>query len=302
MVRIKFLKFETTQFILLVMKNLLMVLVLCFTMTITAQSKDSLLLTKTEWVNKNLDYLRFFKDSVIYNLNETKQALLFDIKNKKLSFKVKYFVGGSDFKTEEFNFKIKQLYKNKLVLIPIDKVEELKAKNFNRLDFNPFIKEKQFIFYNRGVLLSKIDFKKITFHASTCFGKCPSLSVEINNDGSVFYQGRIYTKKLTGNFTGSLSKSKLYELKKILNRSQLVILDQKWEQKSKPNDTPRYNYIVELTDGKVIEINTNDQHPILDKLSEYFIHINEVTDLVRTKSKHKFEESRKENYRVSYAK
>ncbi len=283
------------------MKNLILIIVLCFTIVINAQSKaDSLLLTKTEWVNKNLDYLRFFKDSVVYNLNETKQQLLFDIKNKKLSFKLEYSVGGSGLKTEEFNFRIKQLHKNKLVIAPIDKEEEIKIKNYNRLNTTPFLKEKQYVFYNRGQLISKIDFKKVTFHASTCFGTCPSISVEINRDGSIFYKGRIYAKEYTGNFTGKLSAKEIYALRKMLNRSQLKILDQKWEQKSKPNDTPRYNYIVELNDGRLIEINTNDQHPILDKLSEYFINIPQFSELVKTKKRYKFEESNIENYRVSY--
>lgn len=285
------------------MKNIIIIIVLFFIATINAQSKaDSLLLTKTEWVNKNLDYLRFYKDSVVYNLNENKQELLFDVKNKKLTFKVKYTVGGANLKTEEFNFKIKQLYKNKLVIMPVDNEDQLKIKNYGRLNTTPFLKEKQYIFYNRGQLISKVDFKKITFHASTCFGTCPSISVEIDSDGSIFYQGRIYAKEYTGNFIGKLSPKELYALRKILNRSQLKVLDQKWEQKSKPNDTPRYNYIVELKDGRLIEINTNDQHPILDKLSEYFLTIPQLVKLTKTRKKHKFEESNIENYRVTYGK
>ena len=84
-----------------------------------------------------------------------------------------------------------------------------------------------------------------------------------------------------------------------MNRSQLPALDQKWEQKSKPNDTPRYNYIVELSNGEMIEMNTNDQHPILDKLSEYFLNIPEIADLVKTKKKHEFAESHIEEYKVT---
>jgi len=282
------------------MKNFLTLLCLCFALTVHAQYKsDSILLTKTEWVTKNLDYLRFFKDSVIYNLDETKQQLMFDLKNKKLSFKIKYRVGATDIKTEEFNFKIKQLQKNKLVIVPIDKEEDLKQKNYSRLNANPFLKEEQLIFYNRGELISKVNFKKITFHASTCFGTCPSMSVEINNDGTLYYQGRIYAKEFTGNFIGKLSAKDFYELKKIVNRSQLPALDQKWKQKSRPNDTPRYNYIIELADGSMIEINTNDQHPILDKLSEYFLNIPEIADLVKTNKKHEFAESHIDEYKVS---
>jgi len=282
------------------MKKFLILIPLCFVVTVHAQYKsDSILLTKTEWVTKNLDYLRFFKDSVVYNIDETKHQLIFDLKNKKLSFKIKYRVGSTDIKTEEFNFKVKQLQKDKLVIVPIDKMEDLKKKNYSRLNANPFLKEEQLIFYNRGELISRVNFKKITFHASTCFGTCPSMSVEVRNDGTFYYQGRIYTKEFTGNFIGKLSAKDFYQLRKIVNRSQLPALDQKWEQKSKPNDTPRYNYIVELSNGEMIEMNTNDQHPILDKLSEYFLNIPEIADLVKTKKKHEFAESHIEEYKVT---
>ena len=282
------------------MKNFLTLLCLCFVITVQAQYKsDSILLTKTEWVTKNLDYLRFFKDSVVYNLDETKHQLIFDLKNKKLSFKIKYRVGGTDIKTEEFNFKVKQLQKNKLVLVPIDKIEDLKKRNYSRLNAIPFLKEEQLIFYNRGELISRVNFKKITFHASTCFGTCPSMSVEVRNDGIIYYQGRIYAKEFTGNFIGKLSAKDFYQLRKIVNRSQLPALDQKWKQKSRPNDTPRYNYIVELSNGEMIEMNTNNQHPILDKLSEYFLNIPKMADLVKTKKKHEFAESHIEEYKVT---
>ena len=125
------------------------------------------------------------------------------------------------------------------------------------------------------------------------------MSVEINNDGILYYQGRIYAKEFTGNFIGKLSAKDFYELRKIVNRSQLKSLDQKWKQKSRPNDTPRYNYIIELTDGGMIEINTNDQHPILDKLSEYFLNIPVIADLVKTNKKHEFAESRIDEYKVT---
>lgn len=283
------------------MKKLLVILLVCYLTTSNAQTKaDSLLLTNTEWINKDLDYLRFFKDSVIYNFDNVKHELLFDIKNKKLSFKVKYPVGGSELKTEEFKFKIDELRKNKLVISPIIDQAKIEKVAYRKLNYNPFIKEKQYIFYNRGQLLTKVNFKKITFHSSTCFGVCPSMSIEIDIDGTVYYQGRLYTKEYQGDFEGKLSKNEIYQLKKILNRSQLYGIDKNWQQKSKYNDTPRYNYIVDLFDGKTIEINTNDQHPILDKLSEYFMNIPKIANLVKAKHKHKFAESHIDNYKVSY--
>ncbi len=279
------------------MKSLIIVIILCFIININAQSKmDSLLLTNTEWVNKDLDYLRFFKDSVVYNLSETKRQLLFDIENRKLSFKVSYRVGSSGLRTEEFKFKIKELKKDKLVIEPI---LEKRKNGYNKLNYSILSKEKQYIFYNRGHLMSGVNFKKITFHTSTCFGTCPSMSIQINIDGTVYYQGRMFTKDYKGNFEGNISKNDIYQLKKILNRSQLAEINKNWVQRSKHNDTPRYNYIIELFDGETIEINTNDQHPVLDKLSKYFMNIPKIANLTRVKKKHKFDKSRIDHYRVS---
>ncbi len=277
------------------MKNLLFILILLATLTVNSQSKASAnsLLTKTEWINKDLDYLRFNDGSVVYNFDNKKQVVFFDLENKKLSFKVNYREGG-DFKTEEFEFKIKELKKNKLVIVPI--IEDEKKEEYRKLDHSLFSKEKQYIFYNRGVLLSKVNFKKITFHSSTCFGTCPSVSVQINADGTVYYKGKEYADK-KGNFKGKLSKNDIYQLRKILNRSQLRNIDEKWEQKSKPNDTPKYTYIIETFEGDKIEINTNDQHPILDKLSNYLLNIKEKAVLKKVKEKHEFDKSKIELYK-----
>ncbi|MDH5413940.1 MAG: hypothetical protein OEW87_07375, partial [Flavobacteriaceae bacterium] len=163
------------------MKRLVVILCLCTTLCGYTQSKvDSLLLTNTEWVNNDLTYLRFFKDSVVYNIDNAKHSLIFDFKNRKLTFKEKYFVGGTDSREENIDFKIKYLNKNKLIIVPVTKKEDLAEKNYKKLNSEPFFKEEQFVFYNRGQLISKIDFNKITFHASTCFGTCKSMSVEVN--------------------------------------------------------------------------------------------------------------------------
>ncbi len=46
-------------------------------------------------------------------------------------------------------------------------------------------------------------------------------------------------------------------------------------------------------------MNTNDQHPILDKLSEYLLNISEIADLVKTNKKHEFAESNIDEYKVT---
>lgn len=271
------------------MKLLIRALFLCLIVSAFGQSKSSSsLLLKTDWVNKNLDYLKFYKDSVTYNLGGKKHTMFYDLNGKSVVFKEKYSVGGTDVREEKINFKVKSLTKDKLVIYPTDDQLDLDQEIYYKLDYAPFFKRKEFVFYNREKQVDYVDYEKITFHGSTCFGTCPSFSLEINRGGDVFYQGRIYTKEFTGDFEGKLEKDERIILHKILNRSLLFAVDNNWKQLSRPTDTPRYNYIIELRDGEIIEINTNDQHPILDKLSDYLVHITEKLELAKAKEKHTY--------------
>ena len=281
------------------MKIPISALLLLCTITLFSQSKaDYTLLTKTEWVNSNLDYLRFDADTLTYNLANKRSDLYFDLNKRVLSFEKRYFVGGVNQKVESMRFKIKSLDNRKLVIVPIDDKVNLEQEGYLRLDFEPFFKRKEFIFYNRKNAASEVNFKKITFLASTCFGTCPSFSLEINRDGQVFYQGRLYTKKFTGNFIGSLDDNEIFKLRKLLNRSQISSIHNNWKQATKPNDTPRYNYIIELKNGKLIEISTNDQHPILDRLSDYLINITDVAELKKSQKRHSFEKPKVSAYQI----
>jgi hypothetical protein len=281
------------------MKPLLNVLLIFCTISLFSQSKaDSLLLTKTEWTNTSLDYLRFDVDTITYNLAGKRHDLYFDLGNKTITLEERYTVGGIDKRKEGVKFKIKELNKNKLVIYPLDDKVNLDQEDFKKLDYEPFFKKKEYVFYNREKVFSAVDFKKVTFLASTCFGTCPSFSLEIDRDGTVFYQGRIYTKKFTGNFIGNIEPKEMIKLQKIMNRSQLFTIVSNWEQNTKPVDTPRYNYLIELKSGEILEISTNDQHPILDRLSNYLINIPQVTELIRSNKKHSFEKPKVNAYKI----
>ncbi|PID71093.1 MAG: hypothetical protein CR985_01570 [Flavobacteriales bacterium] len=281
------------------MKKLLLISLCLAVFTAFAQSGDSSekLLTSTEWINENLDYLRFDNNIAIFNFDNTKQVVNFDLNKKTLSFKVNYRVAGMETKTEEFTFKIKELRKNKLILEPLVE-SEANPDNYKKLNIKPLTKEKQYILYNRGHIMERTNFQKITFHASTCYGTCPSFSVEINRDGTVFYKGIQYTSPYIGYYVGQLSKEEIYSLRKILNRSQLENIKEKWHQQSEPNNTPRYNYIIELDKGEKFYLNTNDQHPVLDRLSQYIRSITEKADLQKAEGMHEFEQSPIDKYKV----
>ena len=278
------------------MKPILNTILLLFAITVYGQSRvDSLVLTKTEWTNTDLDYLRFDVDTITYNLAGKRHDMYYALGNKTITFEERFIVGGVDKRKEGVKFKIKQLDKDKLVLTPLDKKVNLDQEGYLKLNYAPFFKKEEYVFYNREKVASGVDFKRI---ASTCFGSCPSFSLEINRDGTVFYQGRIYTKEYTGNFTGIINDDEIYKLRRILNRTQFQNMVDHWEQQTKPVDTPRYNYIVELKNGEKLEVSTNDQHPILDQLAAYFIQIQTVAELKKSSKKHNFEKPKVNAYQI----
>ncbi len=280
------------------MKLLLNIVLILCTIPLFSQSKsDSLLLTKAEWINKDLDYMRFDSDTIIYNIQNKRNVLYFDLGKRTITLEERFFNGGAEI-FEGIRFKIKSIDKNKLVIYPLDTKMELDQEGFRKLEYNHFFNTKELAFQNRENLISRVDFKKITFISSTCFGTCPSFSLEINRDGTVFYQGRIYAKKYTGNFKGKLTDKELYKLRKLMNRSQLLSINELWNQETKAVDKPRFNYIVELRNGEVIEVSTNDQHPILDRVSNYFIMIPEVIELEKSPKKHNFEKPKINAYKI----
>jgi len=277
------------------MKNLMLVVLCMCCFSMQGQSNIEKLLTQTEWVNSDLNYLRFDDSIIVHNFDNIRQEMRYDIDGQKLSLRVDYRV-GPDPRSEVFDFKIKEIRKNKLVLAPMNKKEEVE-NTLKRIKYEPFFKEKQYIFYDRGQLRSTVNLKKITFHSSTCYGICPSLSVEIDIDGTVHYQGRKNTS-LHGNYTGKLPAAELLELKKILNRSRIYDLESKWEQKEDSKINPRYNYLIEDYKGNKIELNTNNQHPILDRLADFFTHIETRVELTKTSERYKFDQSATPKYRV----
>ena len=174
----------------------------------------------------------------------------------------------------------------------------MEQEAFKKLDYEPFFKKKEYVFFNRKNINSKVNFNKITFLASTCFGTCPSFSLEINKDGTIYYNGRIYTKKFTGNFEGTLEEKEMLKLQTLLNNSQLKNMVSNWVQNTKPVDLPRYNYLIELNDGEILEVSTNDQHPILDRLSNYLVDIPKVAKLQKSNKKHNFQKPKISAYNI----
>lgn len=76
-----------------------------------------------------------------------------------------------------------------------------------------------------------LEFDRIVFHSSTCFGSCPQLSIEVNRDGSTKIKRQFFTDKSeplnekSGEFKGHISKTALDELMLELNHSNYETLN-----------------------------------------------------------------------------
>lgn len=71
---------------------------------------------------------------------------------------------------------------------------------------------------NGKVGADKIKFEKIVYHSSRCFGFCPQIDMEIDNNRNIVLHRDFFKRKgetdsaNTGNFKGTLSKEKYDEL------------------------------------------------------------------------------------------
>ena len=182
------------------MKKVFNLLVLCFFLSSYAQTISPSQLQKNDWVNKNLNFLKFYKDSVTYNLAGKKHTLYYELAGKLLTFKEKFAVGGTDLREEKISMKIASLSKDKLVLTPVEDVLSFDQEIFYKLDYAPFFSRDKFVFLNRENQVDYIHHKTITLPASTSFGTCPSFTLEMTRGREPHEQGRIYAKESTCHF------------------------------------------------------------------------------------------------------
>ncbi|MCC6634331.1 MAG: hypothetical protein IT251_02365 [Chitinophagaceae bacterium] len=83
---------------------------------------------------------------------------------------------------------------------------------------------------NKMSAVDAMQFDKIVFHSSTCFGSCPQIAIEINREGGTklkrqfFNESATQTKERSGEFKGHISKEALDGLMLELNHSNYETL------------------------------------------------------------------------------
>ena len=100
---------------------------------------------------------------------------------------------------------IQNITKNELTLIPSDETKKYFRDHIRKIGYDEFQLEKV-------RMKTTIPFERIGFYSTACLGKCPKMYMEIDSDGNILFDGKIYTDK-KGLHKGTISSRELMLLK-----------------------------------------------------------------------------------------
>lgn len=198
---------------------------------IQCRNKDISTLSKIrgKWINQQNDFIEI-NDTASYSfilnylhLYGKGDDKYLEIKNDTLSFQKRYYSSETNFTKlhiEPFDFLLKSISDSFMILSPI---------SFLSKDDVKLIRQE----YN---IDKAINFEKIIFHTTTCYGSCPVYHLEVDNKKKcklhkelVFKEGRNrpYTPDSTkiGYFYGEVSDQLFEDLIKAIKTSNLTNLE-----------------------------------------------------------------------------
>ena len=133
----------------------------------------------------------------------------FHIQNDTLTIEVKERDATSN--NQEYQFLINKLTNKELHLSPISAVTSKLFHPFRNLDTNPLVLHKI-------VKKNSLNFERIGFYSTTCFGICPAMYLEIDKTGEFIFYGGPHTEQ-QGYYSGKISKEVIELLSKKLIKS-----------------------------------------------------------------------------------
>jgi hypothetical protein len=250
------------------MKTFITILAILFVTSLFSQNAD----IKKSWVGNDLEFIKV--DS---------QRVYFEVFGKYPEEKRYYLIGDTlrlydKYTTSEDNFS-KQHIKNYDFLI-----DELTNANLTltSLDSNSLqlTRGKKRINYRDRHLVQKasINLEMIKFNSTTCFGKCPSLTLQISKDKKLLFIGRSYAVR-QGFYTSTLSDRLYNTLVDILELSELDSLKM-WNQVV--FDAPEFTLVVHYN-GKVKYLKSYFLPAVTDELIRYLLDLPKKVVLEETK-------------------
>lgn len=129
--------------------------------------------------------------------------------NERIREKRNNISGGK----EAYQFLIDSINTNSLYLKPITKETKKLFSYYGTENFKTFK-------LSRVKKINNWNFKHLGFYSTECFGTCPSMYMEIDSLGNIYFEGGMYTKK-SGFHIGKLSKNVLTAISNKINNIQL---------------------------------------------------------------------------------
>lgn len=197
-----------------ILKFILLIFILAFNQ-IDAQENEKLYGT---WISKNNDVLTIKGEHYNFNVMSTisrESQLKIKIQKDTLRFYSVYTSSRENFKVEhleKYDFKIENIDKAFLILRPLD---SLSQNFFNTKESIKFVKQE----YN---IDKSINFEKVIFHSTRCYGTCPIIALEIDKDRNIYLDIKHYSdSSKNGQFEGKLTQKEYNSLLKILETSNI---------------------------------------------------------------------------------
>jgi hypothetical protein len=207
------------------MKQLTYILILIFGLINCSTPKteiDNSEKIKGDWISEYFEdgwhrsiLIFTFQDSTCTYLSAFGEYSKYNLKGDTLIIKerLRKRAGNISGGKEVYKFLIDSIDSNSLSIKPITaKTKELfenyETKNFNIVKLKK-VKQK-----------NNLRFERIGFYSSKCYGTCPSMYLEIDSIGNIYFKGKGYTEN-DGLFAGKIPKSELELLSLKINSIQL---------------------------------------------------------------------------------
>lgn len=210
------------------------------------------------------------------------EGMAFFLLGDTLSFQTRYYSSETNYKklyVERYDLIVLKQTDTSLTVWPSS---NLSKEFFNKRTNLTFIKQE----FNKD---RSISFEKIIYHTTSCFGSCPTIEIEIDNNRNVYLKGEFYKGDSmdeidiikSGQFFGKLNDTLYKELINILQTCNLKTLTFPEKEGA---DAPVTTLII-YYNGQRKYLKSMFPPTIASKLIEFLYLVNERTDLTRTNEK-----------------
>jgi hypothetical protein len=222
-----------------------------FILVASASFAQKVQIDAERWITASLGHLYFADKKVYFNfVGYAGTKASYAIVNDTLVMTDIYHSSADNFKKErreDFKFLIRHIDQNRLYLKAIEP-NAIKLAGNTTYMFTNFKNS-----YDKN-----IEFSKIYFLSSTCFGDCPQLGIEIWPNGDYHLKAGEHADPYKGDYAGKLSAIQLDSLNYWLKHSELKRMND-WQQGNQVADAPYYYFAIDFANSKKkLSITTNE--------------------------------------------